>query len=590
MPTGGGKSICYQVPALALDGVCIVVSPLIALMKDQVQDLTDKGIKARCITSGTTNTEQEIIFNNCIHGGVKLLYISPERLSQRVFREHFRRMNVSLIAVDEAHCIAQWGYEFRPSYLKIAEVRAYHPLTPIIALTATATPAVAQEIQNNLLFRPGSQFFRASFHRDNLAYMVFAENDKEGRMVRIAQKMGRSGIIYVRNRRRTREIASLLISHGIPTAYYHAGLDSKERDIAQNQWMKGEVDVIVATNAFGMGINNPNVRYVVHLDIPSSIEAYFQEAGRAGRDGKKAFAVILYDEKDLEMLQHNFDTEYPSKQQISNIYRALCNYYQIPVGSGENCIFNFDMEGICSTYNIKVIDLFSATKFLEREGLISIPERDEAESKIHIPISKEDLYRFQVEQARYCDLISLILRMYGGLFSDFTPISEKAIAKRLYISEEQVTNMLLHIDALKVIKYQPKRKKQAIVFTSPRIDAKDLFLSDNNYRILKEHAQARMRAIRKYVLATDQCRNQMLLSYFGENDSQCGICDYCIQQKKNPTDIKEQIINHLKKRPLRGEQLLAEFDDIAEKDLKDTLRQLVDQQIVSINQNLEFFV
>ena len=313
LPTGGGKSVCYQVPALMLDGLCLVVSPLISLMKDQVQQLNSRGIKAACLVSGTTGIEQEVIFNNCIHGKIKLLYISPERLKQRVFIEHLRQMQVSFLAVDEAHCISQWGYDFRPSYLEIAKIRTYYPNIPILALTATATPFVAEDIQRQLLFPSTSRRFQSSFQRQNLAYLVFHEEDKMGRLLRIARGAGKSGIVYVRNRRRTREIADHLVANGIRATYYHAGLEPKERDIAQRRWMQGEVDAIVATNAFGMGIDKPDVRYVVHMDIPTSIEAYFQEAGRAGRDGNKSYAVLLYNDNDLDTLQHNFESAYPSR-------------------------------------------------------------------------------------------------------------------------------------------------------------------------------------------------------------------------------------------------------------------------------------
>ena len=382
LPTGGGKSLCYQLPAMALDGICLVVSPLISLMKDQVQQLHNRGIRAACLVSGITGIEQEIIFNNCIHGKTKLLYVSPERLCQRVFVEHLRQMKVSLIAVDEAHCISQWGYDFRPSYLDVAKIRVYHPGIPVIALTATATPTVAEDIRQQLMFSSQSRLFQSSFQRQNLAYMVFYEEDKLGRMLRISQKVGGSGIIYVRNRRRTRELAEYLVGNGITAGYYHAGLEPKERDTAQKRWMAGETKVMVATNAFGMGIDKPDVRFIVHMDIPSSPEAYYQEAGRAGRDGGKSYAVLLYNNNDWETLQHNFETSFPPRQHIANIYRAICNYYQLPVGSGCDCQFDFDFETLCDTYHFNVLEFFSACRFLEREGLLTLPERDMAESRI----------------------------------------------------------------------------------------------------------------------------------------------------------------------------------------------------------------
>lgn len=593
LPTGGGKSICYQIPALLKEGICLVVSPLISLMKDQVQQLHDHGIRAACLVSGTNSTEQEIIFNNCIHGNVKLLYVSPERLQQRVFIEHFRQMKVAMIAVDEAHCISQWGYDFRPCYLEIARLRVYIPTVPIIALTATATPEVVADIQRQLMFRPHSRLFQTSFERSNLAYMVFHEMDKEGRLLRVIRKIGGCGIVYVRNRRRTREMAELLTHNGITAAYYHAGLDPKERDVAQERWMRGEVSVIVATNAFGMGIDKPDVRYVIHMDIPSSIEAYFQEAGRAGRDGRKSYAVMLYNDADLETLQQNFELSFPSRQKISAIYRAICNYYQLPIGSGENCQFDFDLEGLCGTYHINVLELFNATRFLEREGLLLLPEREESESKVYVPIRREELYRFQIDQPKYSDLLLLLLRLYGGLFTDFTPISERLLARRMYMDVEQVTSMLLHMDALKVIIYQPKKKKPQIVFSSPRIDDKDLYLSDRNYKDLKEQANRRKDAMMAYVSAERGCRSNMLLSYFGETStSTCGVCDLCITKANGAKSdsLRSQILEELKKQPLRSDELMELLPESDEKKVRRVLQQLVDEEVVRINKALQFTI
>ena len=576
-----------------MEGLCLVVSPLISLMKDQVQHLRDKGIKAACLVSGTTSYEQSIVLNNCIHGNVKILYVSPERLRQRVFIEHFRQMKVSMIAVDEAHCISQWGYDFRPPYLEIARIRQYCPDVPIIALTATATPLVAEDIQRQLLFRKGCRFFQSSFSRPNLAYMVFRETDKLGRLLRIARKVGGSGIVYVRNRRRTKEVADFLTSQGIPAAFYHAGLEPRDRDLSQKQWMNGALQVMVATNAFGMGIDKPDVRYVVHLDIPASVEAYFQEAGRAGRDGNKAYAVLLYDNSDLDSLQHSFETAFPSRQQISNVYRAICNYYQLPIGSGCDCQFDFDLEALCNTYHFNVAEFYSATRFLEREGLLSIPEKQESQSQIYVPISKEDLYRFQVEQHRYGELLSLMLRMYGGVFSGFEPISERAIARRVYMEEDRVVKMLLHMDALKVIVYKPKTTKPQIFFTAPRTDVKDIYLSDTNYKDLKQSAEERLEAIRQYVLTDEGCRSQYLLKYFGETQSTpCGSCDLCLisHQKEKRVVSKDRVVELLKTRPMRADELCAEMGEMDEAEVRNILREMVDEGKVSINKSLQFFV
>lgn len=597
LPTGGGKSVCYQLPALMLDGLCLVVSPLISLMKDQVQHLRDQGIHAACLVSGTSGVEQEIVYNNCIHGKIKILYVSPERLKQRSFIEHFRQMTVSFIAVDEAHCISQWGYDFRPSYLEIAKIRVYHPHIPILALTATATPQVAEDIEQQLMFTRSSRRFQSSFQRPNLAYMVFHEDDKLGRMLRIARNVGGSGIVYVRNRRRTHEIANQLLANGISATYYHAGLELKERDIAQRRWMQGEVNIMVATNAFGMGIDKPDVRYVVHLDIPTSLEAYFQEAGRAGRDGHKAYAVMLYNDADIANLQENFESNYPSRKHIANIYRAICNYYQLPIGSGTDCQFDFDFEAICNTYGFNIVEFFNATRLLENEGLISLPSPDESQSRLHIPLSREEVYRFQVNQPRYSDLMSLILRMYGGLFSDFVPISEQALARRLYYEPQQIRNMLLHMDALKAIVYRPRQLKPQIVFTSPRIDANDLYLTESNYSQLKQRAAERLDAIRQYVLSDHDCRSQVLLAYFGETKSaSCGICDYCLRQKKSatpppPADVttlRNKMLQLLKEKPCRAEELIERMGCIHEEPVRQLLHEMVDQRLVTIDQSLQF--
>lgn len=589
LPTGGGKSVCYQVPAMLMEGMCLVVSPLIALMKDQVQQLRERGIKAACLVSGMTSYEQSVVLNNCLYGKVKLLYVSPERLKQRVFIEHLRRMKVSMIAVDEAHCISQWGYDFRPPYLEIAAIRQYHPMVPVLALTATATPEVADDICRQLQFRTDSQRFQSSFRRENLAYMVFREEDKMGRLLRIARTTGGAGIVYVRNRRRTKEVADYLAAQGVPAMYYHAGMSPKERDAAQTRWMQGS-SVMVATNAFGMGIDKPDVRFVVHLDIPSSPEAYFQEAGRAGRDGKKSYAVLLYDDMDLTDLQRNFESAYPSLQQIGNVYRAICNYYQLPLGAGCDCQFDFDIEALCRTYQFNVTEFYHATRFLEREGMLSLPDREAAESRLYVPLSMEELYRFQVENRRYGELMTLILRMYGGVFSEFVPISERAIARRALLDEATVERMLMQMDALKVLAYKRKSLRPQIVFTSPRIDAKDLYLSDVNYKDQKERAQARLEAMRRYIAPAEEgdngCRSQRLLAYFGEHQEvRCGECDLCLQQRKE--DVKElraRVLELLAQRPMRADELAGVMlAPEGEETLTALLRRMMDEGTLTLD-------
>lgn len=575
------------------EGLCLVVSPLISLMKDQVQQLRNRGIKAACLVSGTTTTEQQIVLNHCLNEKVKLLYVSPERLRQRVFIEHFRRMKVSLIAVDEAHCISQWGHDFRPSFLQIADIRAYHPTIPVVALTASATPKVAEDICRQLLFRPGARRFKSSYSRTNLSYRVYCEEDKMGHLIRVCRQTTGSGIVYVRNRRRTAEVAKQLSRQGITSTFYHAGLPATERDNRQRLWMEGQVRVIVSTNAFGMGIDKADVRFVVHLDIPNSIEAYYQEAGRAGRDGKLSYALLLYDDKDLENLHNNFQLSYPSRETIGRVYRAICNYYQVPIGSGCGSQFDFDMEDICRTYKFQLMEFFSSVGFLEREGLIALPEQDELVSRLYVAVNRDTLSQFVMDQPRYADLMTLLLRMYGGVCTEYVHISEREIARRLLLDEETVVNRLLHLDALKVVSYQKKNGRQQIVFTSPRVDDRDLYLSDANYKHLKEEALHRMDAIRQYVGMTAGCRNRALVSYFGEADAaDCHLCDLChvVEQSVNVGDVRKKIIDILRSHPQTSEQLLEKMSGVEENTVKQLLRQLVDENEVSINQKFQFFV
>lgn len=586
LPTGGGKSICFQVPAMMKDGVCIVVSPLISLMKDQVKRLTDLGIPASCLVSGMNRYERENVLNKCVYGNMKLLYVSPERLKSQAFIAHLRQMTVSLIVVDEAHCISQWGYDFRPPYLEIANIRQYHPHIPILALTATATPRVVEDIKQRLQFRNGN-LFQSSFGRPNVDFMVFKEEDKIGRLFRIISKVQGCGIIYVRNRKKTQEVASQLSEMGISAVAYHAGLSNEERDVRQQIWMAGKCRVVVATNAFGMGIDKPDVRFVIHLDIPDSPEAYYQEAGRAGRDGLKSYAVLLYSNSDLEHLDFMFEQDYPSIQYIKNAYRAICNYYQIPVGSGMDQQFTLDLEGICSTYGFQIYPFFSAIRFLEKEGLLIFPTRNETTSRLYVPINREELYRFQVGNRRYADLLKIILRLHGGLFTEFVHISEREIAKRCYIQEEDVVKALKKLDDMHIVAYQPKSKKPQIIFSSPRVDVSSLYLSDTNYKLLKERAWERIRAMRQYVESTENCRSRMLLEYFGEKSNDCGRCDVCrVNNSAQRKDLSRAICDLLSEKPMTMKELVVSMPELSEKDLVKVVRGLLDSRVLEVGQDL----
>ncbi|MBQ1408922.1 MAG: RecQ family ATP-dependent DNA helicase [Bacteroidales bacterium] len=588
LPTGGGKSICYQLPALMKDGITLVVSPLIALMKDQVTQLRSKHITAAAIYSGLHQHEIEAILNNCVFGKIKILYVSPERLQSRTFVDHLRQMPLSLLAVDEAHCISQWGYDFRPPYLEISSVRQYHPDVPIIALTATATPEVVSDIERQLQFR-NTRLFQSSFSRPNLSYSVRRCDDKQGLLLRIIKNVGGSGIVYVRNRRRTVEIANMLNDKNIAAAAYHAGISIKERDERQKAWTESRQGVMVATNAFGMGIDKPDVRFVVHLDLPESPEAYFQEAGRAGRDGKKAYAVLLCNDGDQERLLGGLDTDYPELNYIKNVYRAICNYYQIPVGAGLDSRFDFELEKICNSYGLDYKRFFSSLKFLEREGLISLPDHSELQSKLFIPINKEELYRFQVSNKQAGDMMTTILRLYGGLFTDFTPISEQLIARRCGVAETQVHNTLFELNRLGIVYYQPKTIKPQIVFCTPRLDIKDIHISDQNYRQLRDAEKRRREAIIEYANNSSRCRSQWLINYFGEKrDQSCGLCDICIEQRKKGAkeNHEDEIMQHLAATSMNIKQLSATLPQIKREVLVEAVRSMLDRKLLEMDDGL----
>jgi ATP-dependent DNA helicase RecQ len=537
LPTGGGKSITYQIPGLKMDGLCLVITPLIALMKDQVANLKKRKIEAIAIYSGMNSYETDIAWNQCTHGNAKFLYLSPERLSSPSFINRIPKLNVNLIAVDEAHCISQWGYDFRPSYLNINELRAYLPKVPVLALTATATTDVVKDIQDKLQFKKHNVIWQ-TFNRSNLVYFVSFEEDKMGTLLRMMNKQDGSGIIYVRSRRKTAEIATFLVKNSISAVHYHAGLNSGERDRRQADWMSGEVRIMVATNAFGMGIDKPDVSFVVHLDLPDNLEAYFQEAGRAGRDQQKAFAVLLWEKADISDLHKNFELSYPPVETIKNVYQALGNYYRLAVGSGKGESFDFDLIDFSHNYNFQSKIAYNSLKFLERESYVLLNEGVHSPTRVHIRMTGNDLYKFQVANSRYDIFIKFLLRTYSGMFDGLVRISLSQIAKAFNSDSKQVHLMLESLHKLEVIDYQPEKTKPQLAYLEERLPLNDLRISPEVYKNRKAVAKNRVKSVIEYTTTVNKCRNQLLLAYFGEAiGTRCGKCDVCLL--RNKSDLSE---------------------------------------------------
>ena len=548
MPTGGGKSITFQVPALAKDGLCIVITPLIALMKDQVQNLRQRGIKAVAIYSGMTRQEILIALENCIFGNYKFLYISPERLDTDIFKQKLRAMKVNMITVDESHCISQWGYDFRPAYLKIADIRELLPGVPLLALTATATPDVVQDIQNRLKFRE-KNVFRMSFERKNLAYIVRKTDNKTAELLHILRRMPGSAIIYVRSRRRTKETTELLTHEGITADFYHAGLDNAVKDIRQKRWQDGECRVMVATNAFGMGIDKPDVRLVIHLDLPDSPEAYFQEAGRAGRDGEKAYAVILYSKSDKVTLHKRIPDTFPDKDYIKKVYEHLQYYYQMAMGDGLGCTKEFNLEEFCRKFKHFPVPADSALKILTQAGYIEYTDEQDNASRIIFTIRRDELYKLREMGNETEALVQTILRSYTGLFTDYAYISETALSLRTGLTRQQIYNVLMSLSKRRIIDYIPRKKTPYIIYTRERVELNHLHISPAVYEERKQRYEAGIRAMVDYVTSETACRSRMLLRYFGEkNENNCGQCDVCLSghaAHELPTDTFEKLKKEL---------------------------------------------
>ncbi|MBQ8760712.1 MAG: RecQ family ATP-dependent DNA helicase [Bacteroidales bacterium] len=592
LPTGGGKSICFQVPAMTMEGICIVITPLISLMKDQVMHLKKNGIPAAAIFSGMHRSEIEVAYNQAAFGMLKFLYVSPERLMTDAFIEALKKMKVNLLAVDESHCISQWGYDFRPPYLKIAEIRKYIPNTPVMALTATATPKVVDDIQYRLGFKK-SNVFQTSYERKNLTYNVIHEADKFGLMQRLFSKMDRgSGIVYVRSRKRTKVIAEWLQSVGTSATYYHAGLDAKTRDGRQQQWMEGKIKVMVATNAFGMGIDKPDVRLVVHLDLPDSLEAYFQEAGRAGRDLQESEAFLLVADTDVNKLKENLQSSYPDLNRIKLIYDALGNYLQIPIGAGENQSYNFNINDFAQYYNFSLLEVFNTINLIEREGLIATSESLNSPSKVYIKANREDLYRFQLEYKEYDIIIKYLLRSLPGVLSDFVNIREEVVSHKTGIPIDKVQQQLNKLHNLNFLCYIPRNDKPQIQYIRERIDSRHFTLSEDVYDNRKEDANKRVQAVIDFVNNNGECRSVQLLRYFGEDiKKRCGKCDVCSSKNKMTIndreyqEISERIVNELRDSDSSVYEVVKKIKSHHEEKVIETLRWMLDNKIIEQDKN-----
>lgn len=558
LPTGGGKSICYQVPALCREGLCIVVSPLIALMKDQVEQLRRRGIPAAAVYAGMSRREIDIMVENACNGAYKLLYLSPERLQTELIRARAERMNVNLLAVDEAHCVSQWGYDFRPPYLQIADFRQLLPGVPLLALTATATQPVVKDIQEKLGFaRPN--VFQQSFARPNLSYSVLYENKKREKLLDILRNVRGSGLIYLRSRGETKEIARFLAENRISADFYHAGLTPQERNAKQEAWMNGQTRIMACTNAFGMGIDKPDVRIVVHLNLPESLEAYFQEAGRAGRDGKKSFAVLLYTPGDAETLRYHLKAAYPEIQLIRRAYQALGSFTQLATGAGAGESFDFDFPHFCQTYQFEQGTAHAALRLLEQEGWISVADTGGMPARLRISASRESLYDYQLRNKQADTVTKVLLRAYPGIQRDFSDISLLNVAKYTNLPYETVEQTLLLAQKENILEYLPQKDKPQLTFTRERVSPDRLELNTALFNFRKQRAEERVEAAIRYA-ETRRCRAQQLLSYFGEQDSApCGICDVCTG--RNEAEVSEDVFVSLQRKViavLKQEKLLPE--------------------------------
>ena len=592
MPTGGGKSITFQVPALAQPGLCLVITPLIALMKDQVRNLRDRGIKALAVYSGMTREEIVVALENCIFGDYKFLYISPERLDTDIFRAKLRNMKINMITVDESHCISQWGYDFRPAYLKISEIRELLPTVPVLALTATATPEVVKDIQTKLGFREDSRIFRMSFERKNLAYIVRNTESKQEELLHILNSVSGSAIVYTRNRKRTREVAELLVNNEITATFYHAGLNNDVKDQRQRSWLSGESRVMVATNAFGMGIDKPDVRLVIHVDLPDSPEAYFQEAGRAGRDGQKAYAVLLYAKSDKATLSKRITDTFPDTEYIRKVYEDVNYYFQMAMGDGLGCTFAFNLDEFCRNFKHFPVQADSALKILTRAGYLEYTDEQDNASRILFTIHRDELYKLRETDPETEKLINVILRSYTGLFTDYAYINEDSLAIRSGLTRQRIYEILLMLTRRHILHYIPRKKTPYIIYTRERQEAGRLAITRDIYEERKESYITRIKAMTEYATAEDKCRSRMLLRYFGEkNEHNCGLCDVCLSKHHSGMKLGEfqemenQIREQLETSPLSAATLLNRINGEREK-AERVLSYLLSEEIIQSNDGI----
>ncbi|GAB6011251.1 RecQ family ATP-dependent DNA helicase [Viscerimonas tarda] len=588
MPTGGGKSLTFQAPTMAMEGLCLVVTPLIALMKDQVDNLKQRGIKALAVYTGMTYQEILVTLENAVLGDYKFLYVSPERLASELFLKKLKDMNICLLVVDEAHCISQWGYDFRPSYLNIVNIREYLPKTPVLALTATATPGVVDDIQNNLGFGE-KNVFRKSYKRDNLAYSVYETENKMGSLIRILNKIAGCTIVYVRSRQKTKEIAEELVNCGFSADYYHAGLRNEEKTRKQNAWKNNERRIIVSTNAFGMGIDKPDVRLVIHTDLPNSIEEYFQEAGRGGRDEKKSYAVILYTKNDKTVLKKRISDGFPERTFVVHVYEALAYFLQVAEGFGTNKVYDFNLYQFCSTYKLPINQTHNALKILDMAGYIEYTDEEENRSRLIFRVYRDELYHYDLGK-EYDQVINIILRLYPGIFTDYINIDETAIATRLNRTRNDVYEMLKVLTKQNIIDYIPHKKTPLIVYTQPRQDARYVRIPKNVYEERKDRFKDRIEAMANYAERKDVCRSRMLLAYFGETDSKdCGQCDVCLSKSKrrlssaNFDMIFEEVKNILNKQTLTIEALTEQLPAFPAEDIIEVIRFQIDRGVIVLD-------